>query len=114
MKETPKEKNVPATSKITPLTGEELQRLFRQLEEGWELIDEKQIVKEYRFKNFKEALAFVNDIGKIAEEEEHHPDISLSWGKVTVLLWTHKIGGLSKKDFLLAEKCDVAFTSRIK
>ena len=58
------------------------------------------------FKNFQEALAFTNKIGEIAEQEDHHPDILLSYGKVKVLLWTHKIDGLSESDFILAAKCD--------
>lgn len=84
------------------------------LEQGWELVDEKQLHKSYPFKNFKEALAFVVDIGNIAEKEGHHPDIELSWGKAKVVLWTHKISGLSEADFVLAAKCDVAYTSRTR
>ncbi len=114
MSELSKKKCVPCVSGTPPLGGEELLRFFRELEEGWELKEEKQIVKDYRFKDFKEALTFVNDIGKIAEEEGHHPDITLSWGKVKVLFWTHKIKGLTESDFILAAKCDVAYTARIK
>ncbi|NMB08603.1 MAG: 4a-hydroxytetrahydrobiopterin dehydratase, partial [Tissierellia bacterium] len=58
------------------------------------------------FKNFKEALDFVNKVGELAEEEGHHPDIFLSWGKVIIQLWTHKIGGLHENDFILAAKID--------
>ena len=84
------------------------------LEEGWELIEGKKIKKTYKFKDFKGALGFVDDLGKIAEEEGHHPDIELSYGKASVLLWTHKIGGLSESDFILAAKSDVVFASRVK
>lgn len=113
MSELSKKKCVPCTVGTPPLSGNELQRLFNELEEGWKLVEEKQIEKSYRFKDFKGALAFVNDIGKIAEEEGHHPDIELTWGKVKVTLWTHKISGLSESDFVMAAKCDVAFTSRV-
>lgn len=114
MSELAKKSCVPCKAGASPLKGEELKRHLDLLEQGWELVEEKQIEKSYSFKNFKEALAFVVDIGKIAEEENHHPDIELSWGKAKVSLSTHKIGGLSESDFILAAKCDVAFTSRIK
>lgn len=113
MDELARKKCVPCTVDTPPLRGEELQRLFNLLED-WELSEEKEIHKVFKFKNFKEALAFVNDIGKIAEEEGHHPDIELGWGRVKVSLSTHKIKGLSESDFVLAAKCDTAFTSRIK
>lgn len=107
-------KCVPCTVGTPPLKGKELQTFFKQLEEGWQLIEEMRIEKSYKFKDFKGALAFVNDLGKIAEEQGHHPDIELAWGKVKVILWTHKIHGLSESDFVMAAKCDVAYTSRIK
>lgn len=107
-------KCVPCTVGTPPLKGKELQTYFQQLEDGWELIEEKRIEKTYKFKDFKGALAFVNDLGKIAEEEGHHPDIELAWGKVKVILWTHKIHGLSESDFVMAAKCDVGYTSRVK
>ena len=72
---------------------------------GWELsADAKKISRKYKFKNFKEALVFVNKIGDIAEAEGHHPDLSFGWGKVTIELMTHAIGGLSENDFILAAK----------
>lgn len=113
MNESSKKKCVPCSSSTPPLKGEELQREFALLED-WTLEGEKEIKKTYKFKDFKTALGFVNDVGKIAEEEGHHPDIELSWGKVVIHLSTHKIHGLSKNDFILAEKCDVAFTSRVQ
>ena len=114
MRELAKKKCVPCTVGTPPLKGDKLKQFYDELEEGWELVGEKQIEKTYKFKNFKEALAFVNDLGKIAEEEGHHPDLLLSWGKVRVVLSTHKIQGLSESDFVMAAKCDVAFTSRVK
>jgi 4a-hydroxytetrahydrobiopterin dehydratase len=87
------------------LAGDELQELLRQVE-GWKLVDGKKIEKEYRFPDFKEALAFVDRLGAIAEEEGHHPDIYLGWGRVKVELSTHSVGGLSENDFILAAKID--------
>lgn len=114
MSELARKKCVPCTTGTPPLAGKELEKFMGQMEEGWELIDQKKIEKSYKFKDFKGALGFTNDIGKIAEEEGHHPDILLSWGKVKVILWTHKIKGLSESDFVLAAKCDATYTSRVK
>jgi 4a-hydroxytetrahydrobiopterin dehydratase len=75
---------------------------------GWMLSrDARLISREYIFKNFKDALAFVNKVGALAESEGHHPDIYLGWGKVDIEIWTHKIAGLSKSDFVLAAKIDL-------
>jgi len=87
------------------LKGEELRKLFAQLE-GWNLVNEHHLEKEYRFPDFAQALAFVNRLGEVAEEEGHHPDIFLTWGKVSVTLWTHSVGGISENDFILAAKAD--------
>lgn len=91
---------------MPPLKGEPLLQLHRQLDEEWKIIDEHRLERDYLFKNFQEALEFTNKIGEIAEEEGHHPDITLSYGKVKVQVWTHKINGLSESDFILAAKCD--------
>jgi len=76
------------------------------LADGWSLIGVQRIEKEFHFKNFREALAFTNAVGEIAEAENHHPDIGLGWGRVVVTLSTHKIHGLSENDFILAAKID--------
>src|SRR2546421_692838 len=65
-----------------------------------------------RFRDFVQALAFTNRVGAIAEEEQHHPDIYLAWGKVRVTIWTHAIDGLSRNDFVLAAKIDQIGESR--
>lgn len=96
---------IPCKQGVPPLKGEELKRLHQQLN-GWKVVDEHHLEKEYLFKDFKQALAFVNKVGELAEQEGHHPDLHLSWGKVKVVLWTHKIDGLSESDFILAAKCD--------
>lgn len=95
-----------------PLAGDQLNQYYDQLSDGWKLIEGKRLEKSYKFKDFKEALAFVNDIGKVAEEEGHHPDIELRWGRVRLTYWTHKIGGLSEPDFVMAAKSDVCFLLR--
>lgn len=107
-----KKKCLPCKVGVPPLAGDELKRYFEQLVDGWKLVEGKRLEKNYTFKNFKEALAFVNEVGKVAEEEGHHPDIELGWGKVKLTFWTHKIGGLSEADFVMAAKSDVCFLSR--
>jgi 4a-hydroxytetrahydrobiopterin dehydratase len=102
-------KCIPCRGGVPPLKGQELEKLHRQLGDSWHVIDEHHLEKEYFFKNFREALAFTNKIGEIAEEEGHHPDLLLSYGKVKIQLWTHKIEGLTESDFILAAKCDRAF-----
>lgn len=90
----------------TPFDREEAEVLLKQVKE-WKLSDDaKSISKNFKFKNFAEALAFTNKIGAIAEEEGHHPDLELGWGRVGVSLTTHAIKGLSENDFILAAKID--------
>ena len=89
-----------------PLSREEAEVLLNQVN-GWSLSgDVRWISKEFKFKNFKEALTFANVVGDIAEAEGHHPDLLVSWGKVTIELTTHAIHGLSENDFILAAKVD--------
>jgi 4a-hydroxytetrahydrobiopterin dehydratase len=91
---------------VPPLTRDEAQMLMKQLQ-GWTLSgDDRWISKEFKFKDFKEALAFTDAVGAIAEGDGHHPDIQLSWGKVVVELTTHAIKGLSENDFIIAAKID--------
>lgn len=104
-------KCIPCTEGVPPLKGEELKNFSKELEKGWSLINEHHLEKDYAFPDFLAALAFVNQVGKIAEQEGHHPDIILTWGNVKITLWTHKINGLSESDFILAAKCDKAFSS---
>lgn len=101
-----KKKCVPCKGGIPPLKGEALKELMSQLGNGWRVIDEHHLEKEFKFDNFKQALAFTNRVGDIAELEGHHPDILLSYGKVVIQVWTHKIDGLNESDFILAAKCD--------
>lgn len=99
-------KCVPCRGGVPPLKGAEIQSFLKQLGNDWIVVNEHHLEKEYAFPDFVQALAFTNAVGKIAEEEGHHPDIHLSWGKVKILLWTHKIDGLTESDFILAAKCE--------
>src|ERR1700679_3565612 len=97
---------VPCEGGVFPLAGEELDPFLKQTP-SWKLSEDTfSISKDFKFKDFAQALAFVNKVGAIAEAEGHHPDIALSWGKVDVTLSTHAIGGLSENDFILAAKID--------
>ena len=88
------------------MKGKDLARLTGELDGGWQVVDDRQLEKEYRFKDFREALDFTNRIGELAEAQGHHPDIFLAWGKVKLTIWTHKINGLTESDFVLAAKAD--------
>ena len=90
---------------MPPLKGEELASLQKQVD-GWNVIEEHHITKRFRFPDFRKALDFVNRVGGLAEEQGHHPDIFLTWGRVDVTSWTHKINGLTESDFILAAKID--------
>lgn len=87
-----------------PMKPAEAALLLKELGGEWRVIDGHHLEKTYRFKNFREALDFTNRIGEVAEEAGHHPDIYLSWGKARVTIFTHKVNGLTKDDFVLAAK----------
>ena len=94
---------VPCRGGTPPLKGEELDDLRRQVPE-WEVVEEHHLRRRFRFKNFREALGFVNRVGELAEEQGHHPDVSFGWGYAEVTIFTHKIDGLTESDFILAAK----------
>ena len=96
---------VPCKGGIPPLTAEQIQPLAAQVKQ-WSVINNHHIEKEFKFSDFRTALAFTNKVGDIAENQGHHPDIMLAWGKVGVKIWTHKIDGLTESDFILAAKID--------
>jgi 4a-hydroxytetrahydrobiopterin dehydratase len=97
---------VPCRGGVPPCPPEEVVQYLAQLD-GWQAVANHHVTKTYKLADFKEALAFVNRIGAMAEEQGHHPDIYLAWGKVRVDIWTHKIDGLTESDFVFAAKCDV-------
>jgi len=101
---------IPCRGGVSPLKGEDLQRLLRELGGGWDVLVEHHLERVYTFKDFRGALDFTNAVGEIAEQQGHHPEITLTWGKVTVRIWTHKIDGLTESDFVLAAKVGRAFT----
>jgi 4a-hydroxytetrahydrobiopterin dehydratase len=108
-----KKKCMPCKAGGHPLKDEALKAFMEQIDKGWILIHgDERLEKIYAFKNFRDALDFTIRIGHIAEEEQHHPDITLSWGKVKATLWTHKIKGLSEADFILAAKFDTCFEEK--
>ena len=99
---------VPCKGGVPPLTPEQLRPLLAQLD-GWKVVDNHHLEKRYDVADFAQALELVNRIGAIAEEQGHHPDLYLAWGRVEVKIWTHKINGLTESDLILAAKCDAAF-----
>jgi 4a-hydroxytetrahydrobiopterin dehydratase len=96
---------VPCRGGVPPLSAGEREPLLRQLQ-GWDVVDGHHLAKGYRFKDFRDALAFVNRVGEVAEANGHHPDLHLAWGSVRIEIFTHKIDGLTESDFILAAKCD--------
>jgi 4a-hydroxytetrahydrobiopterin dehydratase len=88
------------------LTPTEIDTELLALTEGWTSPEHRHLFKEFKFSNFKKALAFTNQLGELAETRRHHPDIFLAWGKVTVTIWTHDAGGITHRDFELAHAID--------
>lgn len=88
------------------LKGSQLAELHALLGNDWELIEDHHLEKSYTFKDFQEALDFTNKVGVLAEAVDHHPEICLTWGRVSITIWTHSIGGLSEADFVFAAKAD--------
>jgi 4a-hydroxytetrahydrobiopterin dehydratase len=97
---------VPCRGGVPPVQGEELERLLEELDSGWRVVDGHHLEKEFEFEDWAGAQAFVNRVGDLAEEQGHHPDLHLSWGRVGVQLWTHKIDGITESDFVMAAKIE--------
>ena len=97
---------IPCEGGIPPLKSEEIIPLIQQIKDDWTVIADHHIEREFKFSDFQNALDFVNHAGKICEDEGHHADFELSWGRVKVMIWTHKIDGLTESDFFLAAKID--------
>ena len=96
---------VPCRGGVPPLQGQALDALHQQVP-GWDVVSGHHIHKAFKFPDFRQALDFVNRVGALAEEQGHHPDILLTWGKAEITLWTHKIDGLTESDFIMAAKID--------
>lgn len=98
-------KCIPCQGGTPPIEVTEAQKLLGELPE-WKINVAGHLHKEYKFKDFMEGLKFINQIAEIAEREGHHPDLTLSWGRCAVEIWTHKINGLTESDFILAAKIE--------
>ena len=95
----------PCKGGVPPLAGKELEALAKQVPQ-WKVVNGHHIIRTFTFPDFRQALAFVNKVGEISEQQGHHPDILLSWGKAEITTWTHKIDGLTESDFILAAKIE--------
>ncbi|HEV3208063.1 MAG TPA: 4a-hydroxytetrahydrobiopterin dehydratase [Terriglobales bacterium] len=96
---------VPCRGGVPAVKGVELKQI-QQLVPEWKVEKEHHISRTFTFPDFKQALDFVNRVGNVAEQQGHHPDILLAWGKAEITLWTHKIDGLTQSDFIMAAKID--------
>lgn len=99
---------VPCHGGVPRLRGKDLEKLAAEIPE-WKVVEEHHLWRCFTFPDFKTALEFVNRAGAVAEQEGHHPDLLLSWGRVEAQIWTHAIDGLSESDFVLAAKLDREF-----
>ncbi len=110
---------IPCRGDVPPLSRDELAPLVAQIDAAWAVRDvphERRgsvmmLTRDYRFGDFKDAMAFAVRVGEVAEEQRHHPDLHVSWGSVRVDVWTHKIGGLTESDVVFAAKCDALSSS---
>jgi 4a-hydroxytetrahydrobiopterin dehydratase len=96
---------VPCRGGVPPLKGSQLAELAAQVPQ-WQIVNEHHLTRNFAFPDFRQALDFVNRVGEIAEEQGHHPNILLTWGRAEITIWTHKIDGLTESDFILAAKID--------
>lgn len=95
------------TSEDEPLESDEYADYLAEIRDDvWEVVDDHHLEGTYAFEDFRDALEFTYEVGELAEEEWHHPDIQLEWGEVTIEMWTHKIDGLHKTDFVMAARMD--------
>jgi 4a-hydroxytetrahydrobiopterin dehydratase len=97
---------VPCRGGVPPMAHDEVARYLDDLGGEWRAVEDHHLEREYRFKNFRRALDFTNRVGELAEAVGHHPDIELSWGRVKLTVFTHKIGGLHEADFVFAAKAE--------
>ena len=100
---------VPCRGGVPALKGYDLEKLHREVP-LWKVVNEHHLTRTFVFPDFKQALAFVNRAGELAEQQGHHPDILLAWGRAEVTLWTHKIDGLTESDFIMAAKIDQLYS----
>jgi 4a-hydroxytetrahydrobiopterin dehydratase len=96
----------PCEGGIEPLNLNEIEEYKKNIQNDWNVTENRKISKTYSFVNYRHAMDFVNKVSDLAEEEGHHPVMHISYGKVVIELWTHTINGLSENDFILAYKID--------
>jgi 4a-hydroxytetrahydrobiopterin dehydratase len=104
---------VPCRGGIPPLGAEQVEQLRRQISEEWSVVDGHHLVREVKLKNFRQAMALANRVAEIAEAQGHHPDLLVSWGKLTVTLFTHAINGLHENDFIMAARVDALLSPSV-
>ena len=97
---------IPCQGGVPPLTDEEMNKLVISLDNNWKIVESHHLERVWRFDNFEQALEFTNSAGGICEEQNHHADFELGWGRVLAKIYTHKIDGLVESDFILAAKFD--------
>lgn len=100
------QKCVPCEGGVPPFTPEEVEKYQKEISSEWTVLEGKRLERKFKFKDFKEAMGFVNKVAGVSEEEQHHPDIKIFYSLVTITLWTHAISGLSENDFIMAAKID--------
>lgn len=91
---------------IPPFSAAQIKKYLPKLRKGWGFVYDRKLSKVFKFKNFVETMGFVNKVALLAQSEDHHPDMQVSYSKVTVELWTHAANGLTENDFILAAKID--------
>ncbi len=101
-----KKKCLPCEGGVKPLSAEAAGKLASEVPDWKVTVEPPRVSREFKFKDFKRAMKFVNRVADLAEEEGHHPDIHVHWNRVELVLWTHDIGGLSENDFIVAAKVD--------
>ncbi len=106
MSELAKRQCAPCRGGVPPLAGAELTALQARLGGGWDVVEQHHLEKVYEFDDFRQALDFTVRVGEMAEEQDHHPDLELAWGRVKITIWTHKIDGLTESDFVFAARAD--------
>ncbi|HUI73268.1 MAG TPA: 4a-hydroxytetrahydrobiopterin dehydratase [Spirochaetia bacterium] len=97
---------VPCRGGVPTLLKEEIDRLRQQISEEWKVVDHHHLEREIRLKNFRQAMALANQVGEIAEQQRHHPDLLVAWGSLKITLFTHAIDGLHENDFIMAARID--------
>ena len=97
---------VPCRGGVPPLAAEGIEELRRQISSEWSVVEGRRLEREVRLKDFRQAMALANKIAEIAEEQGHHPDLLVTWGRLKIMLFTHAIGGLHDNDFIMAARID--------